>query len=80
MTSLPARSFGFTDRGIIRPGFVADLVLFDPDLVEDKATYDDPHQYSVGFDYVIVGGTPVVADGQLTDQRPGQFIARSNGG
>ncbi len=79
MTSLPARSFGFTDRGIIRPGFVADLVLFDPDLVEDKATYDEPHQYSVGFDYVIVGGTPVVADGQITDERPGQFVARSNG-
>lgn len=80
MTSLPARSFGFVDRGIIRPGFVADLVLFDPELVEDKATYDKPHQYAVGFDFVIVGGIPVVADGQLTDRRPGQFIARSNGG
>lgn len=80
MTSLPARSFGFTDRGIIRPGLMADLVLFDPARVTDKATYDAPHQYAVGFDYVIVAGEPVVTDGKLTDARPGSFIARSGGG
>ncbi len=75
MTSLPARTFGFQDRGIIRPGFVADLVLFDPDSVEDKATFTDPHNFSEGFDTVIVNGVRVVSDGQITDQRPGQFIA-----
>jgi N-acyl-D-amino-acid deacylase len=76
MTSLPARTFGFQDRGIIRPGFVADLVLFDADRVTDKATFEDPHQYSEGFDMVTVNGIPVVDDGQLTDARPGSFLAR----
>jgi len=75
MTSLPARTFSFHDRGIIRPGFVADLVLFDPETVTDKATFADPHQYAEGFDYVIVNGIVTVADGELTDRRPGQFVS-----
>lgn len=75
MTSLPARTFGFHKRGIIRPGMVADLVLFDPDQVQDLATFEDPHQYSNGFDYVFVNGIAVVEDGQVTDQRPGEFVA-----
>ena len=74
MTSLPARTFSFHDRGIVRPGFIADLVLFDPAAVSDNATFEDPHQYSVGFDYVIVNGVAVVADGVITDERSGQFI------
>jgi len=74
MTSLPARTFSFHDRGIVRPGFIADLVLFDPATVADKATFEDPHQYSVGFDYVIVNGVAVVADGEMTDERSGQFV------
>ena len=74
MTSLPARTFAFLDRGIIRPGFVADLVLFDPARVSDRATFADPHQYSEGFDYVFVNGVAVVADGTLTDERPGEFV------
>lgn len=74
MTSLPARTFGFYDRGIVRPGFKADLVLFDPEHVIDRATFTDPHQYSEGFDYVIVNGTPAVANGALTDERPGEFV------
>ncbi|VUX55908.1 D-aminoacylase domain protein [uncultured Woeseiaceae bacterium] len=74
MTSLPARTFSFHDRGIVRPGFAADLVLFDPETVADKATFEDPHQYSVGFDYVIVNGVAVVAEGEMTDERSGQFI------
>jgi N-acyl-D-amino-acid deacylase len=77
MTSLPARTFGFQDRGIVRPGFVADLVLFDPERVVDKATFTDPHNYSEGFDTVIVNGVSVVSDGQLTDRRPGAFIANN---
>jgi N-acyl-D-amino-acid deacylase len=79
MTSLPARSFGFLDRGIIRPGFVADLVLFDPNSVTDKATFTDPHQYSEGFDYVIVNGVPVVEGGALTEERPGRFVQGQGG-
>ncbi len=74
MTSLPARTFSFHDRGIIRPGFTADLVLFDPAIVADKATFENPHQYSVGFDYVIVNGVAVVAEGEITDERSGRFV------
>lgn len=76
MTSLPARTFGFLDRGIIRPGLAADLVLFDPARVVDKATFADPHRYSEGFDYVFVNGVPVVVNGELTDERPGTFLRR----
>lgn len=74
MTSLPARSFSFHDRGIVRPGFVADLVLFDPEKVTDKATFEDPHQYSEGFDYVVVNGVVAVENGVPTDKRSGAFI------
>ncbi|MBM3814439.1 MAG: D-aminoacylase [Acidimicrobiia bacterium] len=74
MTSLPARTFGFGDRGLIREGFAADLVLFDPDRVRDKATYQQPHQYSEGFDYVVVNGVIMVEEGRLTDARPGQVL------
>ena len=70
----PARTFSFHDRGIVRPGFIADLVLFDPAIVADKATFEDPHQYSVGFDYVIVNGVAVVAEGEMTDERSGRFV------
>jgi N-acyl-D-amino-acid deacylase len=78
MTSLPARTFAFHDRGIVRPGFIADLVLFDPETVMDKATYADPHQYSEGFDYVIVNGVVCVANGELTDERSGQFVGKTH--
>lgn len=78
MTSLPARTFSFHDRGIVRPGFVADLVLFDPDAVTDKATFENPHQYSDGFDIVIVNGVVTVADGEMTENRSGKFLRRSD--
>src|SRR5438270_9443399 len=56
MTSLPAQKFGFTDRGLLREGYAADLVVFDENEVEDLSTYQQPHQYSKGFQYVIVNG------------------------
>ncbi|WP_082990235.1 N-acyl-D-amino-acid deacylase family protein [Woeseia oceani] len=74
MTSLPAQAFQMQDRGLIRTGFVADLVLFDPDQVQDLATYSDPHNFSRGFDYVLVNGVAVVEKGQVTNSRPGQFV------
>ena len=73
-TSLPARTFGIKDRGLLREGFAADMVLFDPDKVQDNATFQDPHQYSSGFDYVIVNGVPIVAEGKRTGKRPGQIL------
>ena len=75
MTSLPARTFQLQERGIIRPGFIADLVLFDPQAVVDKSTFENPHQYSEGFDYVIVNGVVVIKDGRLTNKRPGKFVS-----
>lgn len=74
MTALPARAMGLDERGLIRPGMVADLVVFDPKLVGSPATYDDPHQYPVGISDVIVGGTFAVRDGETTGQTPGEVI------
>jgi N-acyl-D-amino-acid deacylase len=70
MTSLPAQTFGFRDRGLVREGFAADLVIFDEKTIADRATYDQPHQYPVGVAYVIVNGQVVLGDG-MTGARPG---------
>jgi N-acyl-D-amino-acid deacylase len=74
MTSLPARTFGFQDRGLIRVGSAADLVLFDPERVADTATLTEPHSYSVGFALVVVNGTVVVENDELTGERPGRVL------
>jgi N-acyl-D-amino-acid deacylase len=71
MTSLPAQTFGFRDRGLIREGFAADFVIFDENTIGDQATFDKPHQFPVGISYVIVNGEPVLANGQMTEARPG---------
>ena len=71
MTSLPAKTFKLRDRGELRPGAVADVVIFDPATVNDPSTYDDPHHYATGFSDVIVNGIPVIRATQLTDARPG---------
>ncbi|MCS7314256.1 MAG: D-aminoacylase [Bryobacterales bacterium] len=76
MTSLPARCVRLRDRGLVREGFAADLVLFDPDRVQDKATFRQPHQYSEGFDLVLVNGQAVVENGKLTGARPGRILRR----
>lgn len=76
MTSLPARTFGFKDRGLVREGYAADLVVFDPARVQDKATYKQPHQYSEGFDFVLVNGAVMVDEGKLTEERGGRAIRR----
>jgi N-acyl-D-amino-acid deacylase len=74
MTSLPARKLRLRDRGLLREGFWADLVLFDPEKVQDKATFEKPHQFSEGFDLVLVNGVPIVEDGKLTSDRPGKIL------
>ncbi len=76
MTSLPARMAGFRDRGLVREGMAADLVLFDPARVQDKATFAKPHQFSQGFDVVLVNGVAVVENGKLTSARPGRVLRR----
>lgn len=77
MTSLPARTFTFHDRGLLREGAAADIVIFDPEKVQDKATFVNPHQYSSGFDYVLVNGHIAVDDGKLTAARGGSILRGS---
>ncbi len=74
MSSLPARTFHLKNRGELKPGFVADVVIFDPEKVSDPSTFNDPHHYAVGFSDVIVNGVPVIRAGQLTDARPGRPV------
>lgn len=76
MTSLPARLMGLEDRGEIREGYVADLVVFDLDRIRDEATFFEPHQYPSGIDHVIVGGQFVMDDGQHTWALPGRVLTR----
>jgi N-acyl-D-amino-acid deacylase len=71
MTSLPAQTFGFRDRGLIREGFAADIVIFEENTIIDQATFDKPHQFPLGISYVIVNGAPVLQNDQMTDLRPG---------
>jgi len=77
MTSLPAEQFRFANRGVVRAGSAADLVVFDPARVADTATFEKPHAYPTGIPYVLVNGVVVVKNGQQTDERPGQVLAKS---
>ena len=74
MTSLAAQKFQLKDRGLLRAGFAADIVIFDESTVADKATFDKPHQFSVGFDYVLVNGVVTVDNGKHTGTRSGQAL------
>ncbi|GAB3931303.1 N-acyl-D-amino-acid deacylase family protein [Larkinella terrae] len=74
MSSLPAQRFKLDDRGILKPGYAADLVIFDEKTVADRSTYDQPHAYSSGFSYVLVNGVPVIESGKHTGKRPGQIL------
>lgn len=74
MTSLPALKFGFKDRGLLREGYAADVVVFDEKEVKDLSTYEHPHQYSRGFRYVLVNGQVVVVDGQHLGTRSGRAL------
>jgi N-acyl-D-amino-acid deacylase len=74
MTSLPAQTFGLRDRGLIREGFAADLVIFDETKVGDKATFAQPHQYAEGFSTVIVNGQMVFDGSKMTGIMPGQAL------
>ena len=77
MTSLPAQRLGLFDRGLIRPGMVADLVVFDPETIVDKAEFGDSHHYAEGISEVIVNGVLVIDRGEMTSERPGQIIRGS---
>ena len=73
-TSLPAQRMRLTDRGIIKQGLWADLVVFDPATVRDLATFEKPNQLSLGMAYVLVNGVPVISDGRMTAALPGKVL------
>ena len=74
MTSLPAQRVGLVERGLLRPGMFADVTVFDPDSIADRATFEAPHQPSVGITYVFVNGQMVLNHGQVTAARPGRGL------
>ncbi len=74
MTSFPAQRLGLQDRGVIREGMVADITLFDPDIIIDKGTFAEPNQYPVGIAYVLVNGQLAVDQGQITGMRAGRVL------
>jgi N-acyl-D-amino-acid deacylase len=74
MTSLPAQITGLRDRGLLRTGYYADVNVFDPISISDRATYMNPHQYSTGFRHVLINGTFVVDDGERTGALPGKVL------
>jgi N-acyl-D-aspartate/D-glutamate deacylase len=74
MTSLPAARLGLPDRGILRVGMKADLAVFDPGTVRDRATFAAPHQYAEGFRSVIVNGHVVFDGREMTAARPGRVL------
>jgi len=76
MTSLSAAKAGLVDRGQLRAGAFADVVLFDAERVADKATYTEPFQYSVGVEYVLVNGLVVLEQGKHTGAKPGKALKR----
>jgi N-acyl-D-amino-acid deacylase len=73
-TSRPAARLGIADRGLLKPGFKADITIFNPDTVIDRSTFEDPTHYSQGIAHVLVNGKAVVSGGKITDQRPGEPI------
>ena len=76
MTSLPATVFGMKERGLLREGASADVVVFDPAAIQDRATYTDPHQLATGMDFVLVNGQFVVDQGRFTGALPGRVLRR----
>lgn len=74
MTGLPAQILGFQDRGVLRPGMRADIVILDRDAVDDRATFEDPQVYPRGIEYVFVNGEMVLEEGDHTGARPGRVL------
>jgi N-acyl-D-amino-acid deacylase len=77
MTGLPARKLQFSDRGLLKKGFQADIVVFDENLIADTATFENPHQYPAGIPFVLVNGQVVISNGEHTGKLPGKFLKRA---
>lgn len=76
MTAMPAERIGLRQRGQVRSGWFADLVVFDASTVADRSTFQEPHQYPDGIDWVLVNGRVTVADGAFLDVRAGSVLKR----
>jgi N-acyl-D-amino-acid deacylase len=74
LSHLPASNLGLEKRGLLQEGYIADIAVFDPAKITDKATYEKPHQYAVGMRHVFVNGVRVIADGEHTGARPGKAL------
>jgi N-acyl-D-amino-acid deacylase len=74
LTGLPAANLGLDRRGFLKPGMFADVVVFDPATIADRATFDKPHQYAVGVKHVFVNGVQVLKDGKHTNAKPGRAL------
>jgi dihydroorotase/N-acyl-D-amino-acid deacylase len=73
-TALPAQRMRLIDRGVLKQGMWADVVVFDPATIRDKATFENPNQFSEGMEYVLVNGVPVIAGGKMTGALPGKVL------
>jgi dihydroorotase/N-acyl-D-amino-acid deacylase len=73
-SALPAQRLRLTDRGVLKRGMWADVVVFDPSTITDRATYENPNQFSVGMEYVLVNGVPVITEGKMTGALPGKVL------
>ncbi len=78
MTGFSAEKFGLRERGVIEEGAYADLVLFDPDQIIDRGTFEDPNRYPDGIAHVFVNGVHAVRDGSLTGARAGRALRRAS--
>jgi N-acyl-D-amino-acid deacylase len=74
LTSLPASNLKIKERGSLTPGYFADVVVFDPQKIQDHATFEKPHQYSTGMVHVFVNGTQVLNNGEHTGAHPGRVV------
>lgn len=77
LTSFPAENLGLKRRGALKPGYFADVVVFDPATVQDHATFERPHQYATGVQHVFVNGVQVLQDGEHTGATPGRWVKRT---
>ena len=73
-SALPAQRMRLTDRGVLKQGLWADIVVFDPEKIRDLATFENPNQLAEGMEFVLVNGVPVIADGKMTDALPGKVL------
>jgi N-acyl-D-amino-acid deacylase len=78
MTSLAAHRLGLQDRGLIAPGMAADLLIFDPERVMDRADFGEPMRYAEGMDYVFVNGVAVIDEGVMSNTKPGRLLRRES--